>query len=314
MMFRRTTRGTSVTFVEIVEVAPRDGLQNEQRTLSTDSKIELIKRSRAAGLRRIEAVSFAHPARVPQLADAEAVMAGVSRDPNVSYSGLVLNPRGLDRAIAAGMDEINYVVLATETFSQRNQGVSVGESIDQWLAIAEAARAAGIRTAVTISAAFGCPFEGRVSPDTVFKVFDQILAGQPDEVVLADTIGVGVPGQVRELVTGCRDRDASAVLRAHFHDTRNTGIANALAAVESGVLVLDASTGGIGGCPFAPAATGNIATEDLVYLLHQSGYETGISPATVINSAVWIAEQLGLPRTPGSLARAGWFPAGQSGQ
>jgi hydroxymethylglutaryl-CoA lyase len=299
-----------VTFVEIVEVAPRDGLQNEQRTLSTDTKIELITRSRAAGLRRIEAVSFAHPARVPQLADAEAVMAGVTRDANVSYSGLVLNPRGLDRAIAVGMTEINYVVLATETFSQRNQGVSVDESIDQWLAIAAAARAAGIRTAVTISAAFGCPFEGVVSPDAVFKIFDRILAGRPDEVVLADTIGVGVPAQVRELVAGCRDRDPSVVLRAHFHDTRNTGIANALAAVESGVLVLDASTGGIGGCPFAPAATGNIATEDLVYLLHQSGYETGISPATVIDSAVWIADQLALARTPGSLARAGWFPAG----
>jgi hydroxymethylglutaryl-CoA lyase len=298
-----------VTFVEIVEVSPRDGLQNEQRTLSTDAKVELIQRSRAAGLRRIEAVSFAHPARVPQLADAEAVMAAVTHDADVSYSGLVLNARGLDRARAAGTQEINYVVLATETFSQRNQGVSVDESIDQWLAISEAARAAGIRAAVTISAAFGCPFEGLVSPDTVFKVFDRVLAGQPDEVVLADTIGVGVPSQVRVLVAGCRDRDASVVLRAHFHDTRNTGIANALAAVESGVLVLDASTGGIGGCPFAPAATGNIATEDLVYLLHQSGFETGISPVTVIDSAVWITDQLGLDRIPGSLARAGWFPS-----
>lgn len=293
--------------IEIVEVAPRDGLQNETRTLPTDSKLELIRRSTDAGLTRIEAVSFAHPARVPQLADAEAVMAGVARSDGVEYSGLVLNRRGLDRAFATAVDEINYVVLATETFSQRNQGMSVAESVASWLEIATAAREAGVRTAVTVSAAFGCPFEGTVAAGHVFDLITALLAGAPDELVLADTIGVGVPRQVVELASGALRIDPTLRLRAHFHDTRNTGIANALAALDNGISVLDASTGGIGGCPFAPAATGNIATEDLLYAMHHSGWETGIDPVAVAATGTWIAEELGLERAPAALGRAGWF-------
>ncbi|MGD0700675.1 MAG: hydroxymethylglutaryl-CoA lyase [Trebonia sp.] len=295
--------------VEIVEVSPRDGLQNEHRVLPTETKLELVRRSVAAGLRRVEAASFARPDRVPQLADAEAVMAAVARDPAVRYSGLVLNRRGLERALSCGVDEVTYVVLATETFSQRNQGMSVNESVAAWLDIAAAAEAAGCPASVTISAAFGCPFEGDVSPAQVGELAAAVLAGRPRELILADTIGVGVPGQVRDLVGRCRELDPDIVLRAHFHDTRRTAIANALAAVEAGMVVLDASIGGVGGCPFAPNAGGNVATEDLVYALHRSGYQTGIDFAGVAETGVWLAGQLGLPQVASALGRAGWAPA-----
>jgi hydroxymethylglutaryl-CoA lyase len=297
--------------VQIVEVSPRDGLQNEARILPTGTKLELVERCVAAGTQRVEAVSFAHPKRVPQLADAEALMAAVPRRAELAYSGLVLNRRGLDRARAAGVDEINYVVLATETFSQRNQGMSVGDSLASWRDIALEAKSAGMRTAVTLSAAFGCPFEGEVDIKTVLALFERVIESGPDEVVLADTIGVGVPAQVRALVDGCRGIDAGMTLRAHFHDTRNTGIANALAAVDAGMTVLDSSAGGIGGCPFAPAATGNIATEDLIYALHRSGHDTGLDPRMVAETGTWIVEELGLARAPAALGRAGWFPPSQ---
>lgn len=294
--------------VEVVEVSPRDGLQNEPEILSTDSKIELIQRCVDAGAKRVEAVSFVRADRVPQMADAEAVMAGVPRRDDVSYIGLVLNRRGLDRALAAGVDEVNCVVVATETFSQRNQGASVDVMVKAWHDIARDARAAGRRVSVTVAAAFGCPFEGDVSPATVGELIRRLVDAEPDEIALADTIGVGVPAQVRQLVAAANAAAEGVTLRAHFHDTRNTAIANALAAVEAGVTVLDASVGGIGGCPFAPAATGNVATEDLTYALHRSGHPTGLDPQKLIETASWIGAQLGKTTLPAALGRAGWFP------
>jgi hydroxymethylglutaryl-CoA lyase len=296
--------------VDVVEVSPRDGLQNESTLLATDDKVALINRCVAAGVRRIEAVSFAHPARVPQMADAEAVMAQVPRVAGVSYIGLVLNERGLERALAAGVDEVNVVVVATETFSQRNQAVSVEGAVQAWDTIARSARAAGLKTSVTIAAAFGCPFEGEVSEATVLDVVRRVLDGAPDEIALADTIGVGVPSQVRGLLRGARSIAPHVPLRLHLHNTRNTGIANALAAVEEGVAALDASVGGIGGCPFAPAATGNIGTEDLLYALHRSGVGTDVDAMAAARTGSWIAEKLGLPSAPAMLGRAGWFPPG----
>jgi hydroxymethylglutaryl-CoA lyase len=292
--------------VQIVEVAPRDGLQNEAAILSTDAKLELIGRLAASGVRRIEATSFVNPARVPQLADSEELCARLPRG-TVSWIGLVLNERGLDRAIAAEVDEVNVVVVATDTFSRRNQGVGVDEAIAAWGRIAARARAAGLRMTVTVAAAFGCPFEGEVAPERVAQVLDRCAQAQPDEVALADTIGVGVPAGVRALAD-VADRVAGGLpLRWHFHNTRNTGYANAIAAVERGAAALDASSGGTGGCPFAPAATGNIATEDLLYLLHRSGLATGVSAAALLPVAGLLAGALGAP-VPGQLARAGLFP------
>jgi hydroxymethylglutaryl-CoA lyase len=298
---------------EIVEVGPRDGLQNEATILDSATKLEYVRRLLAAGIRRIEVVSFAHPARVPQMADAEEVMAGLPRAPDgaagsVSYIGLVLNRRGLDRALAAGVDEVNYVVAATESFSERNQGVSVAQALASWHDIGTAARAAGLRTTLTISVAFGCPFEGEVPPDRVANVIEEALATAPDEIAIGDTIGVGVPRQVRELAARAGATAPGVPLRMHFHNTRNTGYANALAALESGVPTLDASAGGIGGCPFAPRATGNIATEDLLYLLHRSGISTGLDLAAVAATGTWICERLGRTEAPALLGRAGDFP------
>jgi hydroxymethylglutaryl-CoA lyase len=298
--------------VEIVEVSPRDGLQNESRVLPTATKVALIERCTDAGVRRIEAVSFVHPARVPQMADAEAVMSALPRRAGVSYIGLVLNRRGFDRAVAAGVDEVNVVVSTTETFAERNQGSTVDGLVDSWLDIAAAARDAGLRTSVTVSLAFGCPFEGEVPPERTLEIVSRVAAGEPDEIALADTIGVAVPAAVRELVAGAREVIEQiapvARLRAHFHDTRSTGIANALAATSVGVDVLDASAGGIGGCPFAPAATGNIATEDLLYALTRSGVETGIDAMSIADIGTWVCGELGKDVVPAMLGRAGWFP------
>jgi hydroxymethylglutaryl-CoA lyase len=300
---------TSVSHIDVVEVSPRDGLQNEDRLLPTSTKVELIRRCVAAGARRVEAVSFAHPKRVPQMADAEDVMAALPREPGTSYIGLVLNRRGLDRALAAGVDEVNCVVITTETFSRRNQGASVDDLVAAWLDIARDAHAAGVRASVTVSASFGCPFEGEVAPQTVVDLVGRVVEGAPDELALADTIGVAVPRQVRDLVRAVAPVTGDVPLRAHFHDTRNTGIANALAAAEEGVTVLDASAGGIGGCPFAPNATGNIGTEDLLYALHRSGFETGVDLAATAETGGWIARELGKDRAPAVLGRAGPFPA-----
>ncbi|KAA1420746.1 hydroxymethylglutaryl-CoA lyase [Mumia zhuanghuii] len=295
--------------MEIVEVAPRDGLQNEKKILPTEVKADLVRRSLDAGLRRLEVTAFARPDRVPQMADAEDLMAQVRDDPRLTSIGLVLNRRGLDRAIDAGCDEVTVVVVASEGLALRNQGVGTAAQIEAWHAIAPVARAAGLGTSVVVAASFGCPFDGEVPSERVLEVVEGVLADAPDEIALADTIGVGVPAQVRELVTGVKALAPDVRLRAHFHNTRNTGYANALAAIESGVTVLDASTGGVGGCPFAPGATGNIATEDLLYLLHRSGYATGADPALIAATGTWLAGELGLAQAPAQIGRAGWFPA-----
>ncbi|TDC57113.1 hydroxymethylglutaryl-CoA lyase [Actinomadura sp. KC345] len=295
--------------VEVIEVGPRDGLQNESAILPTADKVRLIERSIAAGLRRIEAVSFVNPKRVPQMADAEAVMEALPRVDGVSYAGLVLNPQGLGRAVATSVDEINVVVVSTDEFSLRNQGCTVERGIANWGLIAEKAHEAGLYRTVTLAAAFGCPFEGEVPADKVLDIIRRIIEnGPPDEICIADTIGVGVPAQVRTLLEGARGIAPDIPLRCHFHNTRNTGYANAMAALDHGVSALDASTGGFGGCPFAPAATGNIATEDLHYMLDRTGMDTGIDLSTVTETAAWLSDRLTNP-VQALLGRAGPFPA-----
>lgn len=294
--------------IEIVEVGPRDGLQNESTLFSTAAKVEFINRIVAAGTRRVEVASFVHPKRVPQMADAEAVLKALPRRDDVYYVGLVLNRRGFDRAAAAGCNEIGMAVVASDTFNQRNQGVTTEESIKAWLDIAAAAHAAGIRPQVTVSAAFGCPFEGEVAPAKVVEVAERVAQAAPFEIAIADTIGVGAPNQVADLLGRLTDALPGMPLRCHFHNTRNTGLANAYAAVEAGATVLDASVGGIGGCPFAPAATGNIPTEDLLYMLDRMGVSTGVDLDVTLATSRWLQDQLGRA-VPGMLVKAGGFPA-----
>ena len=298
--------------MEIVEVGPRDGLQNESAQLPTPVKLEFIRRALDAGVRRIEVASFVNPRRVPQMADAEAVFAGLARRDDASFVGLVLNRAGFDRAAAAGCREIGMVVFSTDEFNRRNQGVASADSIRLWRDIAAAARAAGIRAQVTISAAFGCPFEGEVPASRVVEIAREVAEAGPFEIAIADTIGVGVPGQVAEVFGRVAEALPEMTLRGHFHNTRNTGLANAYAAAMAGAKVLDASLGGLGGCPFAPAATGNIPTEDLVYMLHRMGVDTGIELDRAIETAHWVEQHVGHP-VPGMLARAGAFPGARPG-
>ena len=292
---RTIEMGQPRALIEIVEVSPRDGLQNEARILPTASKIELLERCVAAGARRIEAVSFARPSLVPQMADAEAVMASAPRRAGVSYIGLVLNERGLDRALAAGVDEINVVVPVTDAFCERNQGTSVSDLVRQWSAIAPAARSAGLRVSVTISVAFGCPFSGDVETEAVAALAGQLAESPLDELALADTIGVGTPAAVTAAAEAVASIAPGVPLRGHFHDTYGRGVANALAAVRSGITVLDASAGGVGGCPFAPGAAGNTATEDLAAALRDSGAATTIDIDLVTATGGWLRELLGKP-------------------
>ncbi len=290
--------------LEIVDVGPRDGLQNEDETLSPQTRAELCDRLAAAGVPRVEAASFVNPKKVPQMAGAEEVVSSIQRRPGTVYAGLVLNEKGYERAVEAGVDEVRYAFPVTETFAERNQNTTVFDATELSERLTERARLDGVRVSITLSAAFGCPFEGRVEPKVVLDIAERVGAAKPDEIVLADTIGVGVPKGVRELVGGVLNYGVT--VGCHFHDTRNTGIANAIAAVEAGATVLDASVGGTGGCPFAPKATGNIATEDLVYLLHGMGYETGIDLDALIECAQWLSEQLG-KELPGQVHKAGNF-------
>ncbi|MFZ4518304.1 MAG: hydroxymethylglutaryl-CoA lyase [Microthrixaceae bacterium] len=306
-----TTEGRHV---EIVEVSARDGLQSDPTLLPTADKVELITRAVRAGLRRVETVSFVNPARVPQMADADEVMAALLADDDTralgaAYIGLVLNDRGLDRALTTGVDEVNAVVVATDTFARRNQGRDTAGLLDTAAAVVAGARDAGLGTSVTVAASFGCPYEGEVPAERLRWVLEQVVAAGPDEVALADSIGAAVPADVRARVALAREvvGDAPVRLRCHFHNTRNTGLANALAAVEAGVHVLDSSLGGIGGCPFAPNATGNIPTEDLLYLLHRSGHDTGVDLAAACAVVPWLEERLEHP-APGYLSKAGIFP------
>lgn len=297
-----------MTAVEICDVSARDGLQNESVLLSTADKIELIERSIRAGAKRIEVTSFVNPQRVPQMADAEDVMAGLPRPTGVRYSGLAMNARGLERAIAAGVDEVNFVVVATDTFCGRNQGMTTQESIDTAAGLVAVARSAGIIPTITIGAAFGCPFEGEVPIARITDVLAQVIDAGPEELALADTIGVAAPSDITERLGIARKlAPASMPLRLHLHDTRHTAVANAVAAVAAGVTVLDASIGGMGGCPFAPNATGNVATEDLLYLFNRMGITTGINLGDVVETTAWLEQKLG-KKLPGALLRAGSFP------
>jgi isopropylmalate/homocitrate/citramalate synthase len=293
-----------VSTVTLCDVAPRDGLQNHALVVVPAVRAELVDRLAATGLPCIEAVSFVNPARVPQMAGAEAVVAAIERRPGVVYAGLALNEIGYDRLLATGLDEVHVAFASTETFNQRNQGATVAESVGAAARIVVRAREDGLRSTVTIGASFGCPFEGRVDPGRVVEIAAQLADVAPDAIVLADTIGVGVPRQIRDLVPAVAR--LGLPVGAHLHNTRNTGYANALAAVEAGATLLDASVGGIGGCPFAPRATGNIATEDLVYLLHGEGLETGVDLDALIDVAEWLEGALG-HQLEGQVYRAGTF-------
>jgi hydroxymethylglutaryl-CoA lyase len=299
--------------IEIVEVGPRDGLQSEPAVLPTALKLELIERLCAAGVRRIEVASFVHPKRVPQMADAEAVMQALPQRAGVQYVALVLNRKGFERALAAGCTEIGMVTAATDSFSTSNQGVSIEATLSAWEEIAPLAHAAGIRAQITISVAFGCPFEGEVAAERVVHMAQRIARSRPLEIALADTIGVAVPPQVSDLLTKVRTAVPDVPLRCHFHNTRNTAVANAYAAVLAGASTLDASVGGLGGCPFAPNATGNVATEDLLYMLGRAGITTGIDLDAVIATARWLQEQRQQP-VPSMLSKAGGFPRARSSQ
>ena len=297
------------TDVTLCEVSPRDGLQNEAELLSTDDKLTLIHHALNAGVKRIEVTSFVHPKRVPQMADAEAVCAGLPQRGDVTYTGLVLNWRGYERARSTGrIDEVGMVVPASNTFGERNQGQSVADAVAEGRAILRDAKAKGIRAQVTIAVAFGCPFEGDVAVERVAEIAAELAQEQPIEVGLADTIGVGVPAQVLALFGALRSTLGPAMpLRAHFHNTRNTGIANAFAALMADVNTLDASIGGIGGCPFAPKASGNIATEDLVYMLDRMNVVHDAKLAALLEAANWLSGALRKP-VPSMLSRAGGFP------
>jgi isopropylmalate/homocitrate/citramalate synthase len=287
----------------IREVGPRDGLQNEQQIVPPATRAELVERLAAAGLRRIEAASFVNPDRVPQMAGAEEVVAALERRDGVVYSGLALNERGYDRLRATGLDEVSFAVAATESFSERNAGASVEAALEDAERIVERAKGDGLHASVTVSVAFGCPFEGPVDPQRVLAIGER-LATLADELVLADTIGVATPTQVTALVEGFVR--LGKPVGGHFHNTRNTGYANAYAALAAGATALDASVGGLGGCPFAPKATGNVATEDLAYLLEGEGVETGVDLEALIGISEWLEELLGR-RLEGYLYRAGLF-------
>ena len=293
-------------FIEIVEVSPRDGIQNEPKLLNRDQKIALIERSIDAGLRRVEVTSFVNPKRVPQMADADAVAAKLPKSSDTRFIGLTLNRRGFERAAAAGLHEANFVIVASDSFNRRNQGVSSAESIAAFAEITASNRER-ITVGVTIAAAFGCPFEGEVPLSRLMAVVEAVMAQNPTELTLADTIGVATPRDVRERVAALREAFPQVKLRLHLHNTRNNGFANAWAGIEAGVTAFDTSLGGVGGCPFAPKATGNIATEDLVYQLDRAGVQTHIDLDKAIDAALWLEAQLEKP-LPGMVMKAGPFP------
>jgi hydroxymethylglutaryl-CoA lyase len=299
--------------VTIVEVGPRDGLQSEPEILPTATKAAFIEKAIDAGIRRLEVASFVHPKRVPQMADAEALIERLPRRDDVSYIGLIMNERGLDRALTTAVHEIGMVVVASDTYNRRNQNVGTDESVAAWKAISRRAQDGGLRANVMIASAFGCPYEGKVDVGRVLELAKRVLEAGPAELGIADSIGVAVPAQVSDLLGRLREVAGETPLRCHLHNTRNTGLANAWAAVEAGVSCLDASIGGIGGCPFAPAATGNIPTDDLLYLLERSGVETGVSLEKIMEASRWLEGELGRG-VPALLPKAGGFPTGESGR
>ena len=300
--------------ITIVEVGPRDGLQNEPTVFEPAVRAEFVRKLEAAGARRIEAVSFVHPKYVPQMAGAEEVMALLPPRTGHSRIGLVLNGRGYDRALGTAVDEVNVALSATDGFGLKNQGLDVNAQVEMLSGIMASRHNAGAaggggspRLSATLSCVWGCPFDGEVSVDQVADLTGRVAALGVEEIALADTIGAGDPWAVTRVVEAARKAAPDARLRLHFHDTRNTGLANAYAGVEAGVDVLDASVGGIGGCPFAPGATGNVATEDLVYMLERAGFTTDYDLDALIDTARWMGDKLGRP-APSALSRAGGFP------
>jgi hydroxymethylglutaryl-CoA lyase len=296
-----------VSKVSILEVGPRDGLQSEPEILPTEIKKEFITRTINAGIKNIEVTSFVHPKKVPQMADAEKLVESLPDRDDVTYIGLIMNQRGFERARDCGIDEVGMVIVSTDTYNMKNQNVVTQQSIDNWLDIASSAKSAGIRTSVVIACSFGCPYEGEVDPEHVASIAEQILKGEPDVIGLADSVGVAVPNQVKTTFALIKDLAPTIPLRTHLHNTRNTGLANAAAAVEAGVTIIDASTGGIGGCPFAPKATGNIPTDDLLYMLDRSGIETGVNLKEIVKTTGWLEKHLGRP-VPAMVPKAGIFP------
>lgn len=306
------TAGSVPAAVEIVEVSPRDGLQNDRITLDTDTKVELITRCLDAGTKRIEVCSFVNPERVPQMADAEAVLEALPVLDDVTYVGLVLNRRGFERAAETRLREINVVIVSTDSFGRKNQGATVDEAMNAACEIAAMAADAGIRTSAVLTTSFGCPYEGEVPVSVLVDIAGRVAESQMVELALADTIGVATPVDVKERVTAVKEAVGNSLrLRCHFHNTRNTGVANAWTAVECGVSSLDASLGGIGGCPFAPNATGNIPTEDVAYMFKRAGIETGLSLDRLARAVGWLEGVLERP-APGLYSRAGPFPAPRS--
>jgi len=291
--------------VAVCDVGPRDGLQNEPGVLSPARRGELARRLAGAGVPAVEVASFVDARRVPQMAGAEEVVAAIGDVGGVVLAGLALNERGYDRLRSTGLAEVRFAFGVTESFNRRNQGASVADSLDAARRIVARAREDGIRSAVTLSVAFGCPFEGVVEPEDVLALAERIAECRPDALLLADTIGVAAPREVRALVGAVAG--LGVFVGGHFHNTRNTGYANALAALDAGAALLDASIGGLGGCPFAPRATGNIATEDLVYLLQREGLDTGVDLDALIEVSAWLEGVLGR-RLEGQLYRAGGFP------
>ena len=278
--------------VTIVEVGPRDGLQNEKAAVSTADKIEFINRLSAAGLPVIEVSAFVSPKWVPQMADAAAVFAGIVRRPGTRYSALVPNLAGLDRAMQAGVSDIAVFAAASETFSRKNINQGIEESLAGYKAVTERALTAGLRVRGYLSTAFGCPYEGTVPEQKVIEVTERLLAMGAFEVSVSDTIGVGHPGQVRQVLDALLAKIPAGRLALHFHDTRGTALANVLAALPFGITTFDASAGGLGGCPYAPGAAGNLATEDLIYMLDGLGMKTDVSLEGVIEASAFIAERL----------------------
>ena len=293
--------------ISILEVGPRDGLQSEPEILPTEVKKEFITRTIDAGIKQIEVTSFVHPKKVPQMADAEKLVESLPENDDVTYIGLIMNQRGFERARDCGIDEVGMVIVSTDTYNMKNQNVVTQESIDNWLSIAAEAKSAGIRTSVVIACSFGCPYEGEIDPEHIASIAEQVLKGKPDVLGLADSVGVDVPSQIKKTFSLIKELAPSIPLRTHLHNTRNTGLANAAAAVEAGVSIIDASTGGIGGCPFAPRATGNIPTDDLLYMLDRSGVETGVDLRQVVKTTDWLEEQLGRA-VPAMVPKAGIFP------
>lgn len=295
--------------VNLIDVSPRDGLQNEAAQVSTADKLALIEGLINGGVRAIEAASFVSPTRVPAMADSDILMREVPRIDGVRYIGLVMNQRGLDRALEARVDEVNIVVAASDTFSHKNQGVGALAGIEIALVLAEACRTAGVDPSVTVATAFGCPFEGEVPVGRLVEVVKAVMPASPVRLNLGDTIGVAGPSDVVERYSAIAPfvENSSTALGAHFHNTRNTGYANAYAAFTAGVTHFDASLGGIGGCPFAPNATGNIATEDLGYMFGRMGLETGLDLEQLMGTSRWLEGPLG-KEVPALLVRAGLFP------